>query len=74
MIFFNHFIQVIVLIDNDCFYCQVEQKLNKSLKGVPLAVVQYNKFRGGGIIAGKEYNNQLSQQHHFDITFYFLYS
>ncbi|CAG9783412.1 unnamed protein product [Diatraea saccharalis] len=43
--------RVVVLIDMDCFYCQVEEKLNPELKGKPLAVVQYNPWKGGGIIA-----------------------
>lgn len=43
--------RVIVLIDMDCFYCQVETRLNPALKGIPMAVVQYNQWRGGGIIA-----------------------
>lgn len=33
------------------FYCQVEEQLNPELKGKPIAVVQYNAWRGGGIIA-----------------------
>lgn len=40
--------RVVVLVDMDCFYCQVEEKLNPSLAGKPLAVVQYNEWRGGG--------------------------
>ncbi|CAG9585817.1 unnamed protein product [Danaus chrysippus] len=43
--------RIVVLIDMDCFYCQVEEKLNPQLKGKPIAVVQYNPWRGGGIIA-----------------------
>lgn len=30
------------------FYCQVEERLNPELKGKPIAVVQYNAWRGGG--------------------------
>ncbi|XP_037811260.1 DNA polymerase eta [Lucilia sericata] len=43
--------RVVLLVDMDCFYCQVEEKLDPSLKNQPLAVVQYNAWRGGGIIA-----------------------
>ncbi|KAG7306957.1 hypothetical protein JYU34_007081 [Plutella xylostella] len=43
--------RVVVLIDMDCFYCQVEEKLNPDLAGKPIAVVQYNPWMGGGIIA-----------------------
>ncbi|XP_037026854.1 DNA polymerase eta-like isoform X2 [Bradysia coprophila] len=43
--------RTVVLVDMDCFYCQVEEKLDPSLKGKPIAVVQYNAWRGGGIIA-----------------------
>ncbi|XP_053625012.1 DNA polymerase eta [Plodia interpunctella] len=43
--------RVVVLIDMDCFYCQVEEKQNPELRGKPIAVVQYNPWKGGGIIA-----------------------
>ncbi|CAH0718758.1 unnamed protein product, partial [Brenthis ino] len=43
--------RIVALIDMDCFYCQVEEKLNPELKGKPIAVVQYNPWKGGGIIA-----------------------
>ncbi|KAM7355229.1 DNA polymerase eta [Cochliomyia hominivorax] len=47
----NKYDRVVLLVDMDCFYCQVEEKLDPSLKNKPLAVVQYNAWRGGGIIA-----------------------
>lgn len=43
-----HTDRVVVLVDMDCFYCQVEEKLNPKLEGKPIAVVQYNAWRGGG--------------------------
>ncbi|XP_073986587.1 DNA polymerase eta [Rhodnius prolixus] len=43
--------RIVALIDMDCFYCQVETRLNPQLEGLPLAVVQYNEWKGGGIIA-----------------------
>lgn len=42
--------RVIVLIDMDCFYCQVEEHLDPSLKSQPVAVVQYNLWREGGLV------------------------
>uniref|UniRef100_A0A8D0BL72 DNA polymerase eta n=1 Tax=Salvator merianae TaxID=96440 RepID=A0A8D0BL72_SALMN len=43
--------RVIALADMDCFYIQVEQRLNPSLRGQPCAVAQYKGWKGGGIIA-----------------------
>lgn len=43
--------RVVALVDMDCFYVQVEQRLDSNLKGKPCAVVQYNPWKGGGIIA-----------------------
>lgn len=45
---FEHTNRVIVLVDMDCFYCQVEEKINPLLVGKPIAVVQYNAWKGGG--------------------------
>lgn len=38
----SHTDRVIVLVDMDCFYCQVEEKLDSKLEGKPIAVVQYS--------------------------------
>ncbi|ELT99496.1 hypothetical protein CAPTEDRAFT_172544 [Capitella teleta] len=43
--------RVIALVDMDCFYVQVEQRLKPEFKGHPCAVVQYRTYKGGGIIA-----------------------
>ncbi|XP_076760670.1 DNA polymerase eta [Xylocopa sonorina] len=43
--------RIVVLIDMDCFFCQVETKLKPEYFGKPLAVVQYNQWQLGGIIA-----------------------
>lgn len=48
--------RVVVLIDMDCFYCQVEEKLNPELKGKPIAVVQYNPWQGGGYVRHEKHN------------------
>ncbi|SPP76404.1 DNA polymerase eta [Drosophila guanche] len=47
----NKYDRVVLLVDMDCFFCQVEEKQQPEYRNRPLAVVQYNKWRGGGIIA-----------------------
>ncbi|XP_034102703.1 DNA polymerase eta isoform X1 [Drosophila albomicans] len=47
----NKYDRVVLLVDMDCFFCQVEVKQQPEYQGKPLAVVQYNAWRGGGIIA-----------------------
>ncbi|XP_012275781.1 DNA polymerase eta [Orussus abietinus] len=47
----NAYDRLIILIDMDCFFCQVETKLAPELKGKPVAVIQYNQWQLGGIIA-----------------------
>lgn len=42
--------RIIVLVDMDCFYVQVEQKLCPEYYNKPCAVVQYNTWKGGGYV------------------------
>jgi DNA polymerase eta len=42
--------RVIALIDMDCFYAQVEQRERPELWGTPVAVAQYNQWKGGGYV------------------------
>ncbi len=40
--------RVIALIDMDCFYVQVEQRLQPEFLGKPCGVAQYYTWKGGG--------------------------
>lgn len=40
--------RVVALVDMDCFFMQVEQRLEPRLRGRPCAVVQYTEWQGGG--------------------------
>lgn len=40
--------RVVALVDMDCFFMQVEQRLDPQLRGRPCAVVQYTEWQGGG--------------------------
>ena len=42
--------RTVVLIDMDCFFCQVEAKIQPEYKGKPLAVCQYLPYQLGGYV------------------------
>ena len=39
--------RVVALVDMDCFYVQVEQRLDAALKNTPCVVAQYKTWKGG---------------------------
>ena len=43
--------KIVLLVDMDCFYVQVEERFNPTIKGKPAAVVQYKNYKGGGSVA-----------------------
>ncbi|XP_053293016.1 DNA polymerase eta isoform X1 [Pleuronectes platessa] len=43
--------RVVALVDMDCFYVQVEQRLDAALNNTPCVVAQYKTWKGGSIIA-----------------------
>ncbi|EDW79041.1 uncharacterized protein Dwil_GK12166 [Drosophila willistoni] len=48
----NKYDRVILLVDMDCFFCQVEEKEQPIYRNKPLAVVQFSNWsKNGGIIA-----------------------
>ncbi|GAV69238.1 IMS domain-containing protein/IMS_C domain-containing protein, partial [Cephalotus follicularis] len=55
--------RIIAHIDMDCFYVQVEQRKQPDLRGLPTAVVQYNEWKGGALIAVSYEARKLGVKH-----------
>lgn len=48
----------------DCFYVQVEQRLNPALKNTPCVVAQYKTWKGGGWVPDAEMHIKWSMMKH----------
>lgn len=59
--------RVVALVDMDCFYVQVEQRLNAALKNTPCVVAQYKTWKGGRWVPDAETQLKWSTQirHYF---------
>lgn len=51
-------IAVVLHIDMDAFYCQVERSVNPALKDVPLVVIQYNPY--GSLVTLRPQDNRIN--------------
>lgn len=61
--------RVIALIDMDCFYVQVEQRLQPDFLGKPCGVAQYYTWKGGGYVSWFFYTVLFSERQIMPYTF-----